>query len=135
MRAFPRIARPRLGARGRPPRRRGASRPRRAHDWLAYLGPVLGLFEGCRYEQGAVPMRGGDVLVGYTDGVVEALNTEGAEFGEGRLLEAVAASATRTAAEICERVVKCVGDWSSGAPQHDDLTLVVLKVARAARAD
>jgi hypothetical protein len=92
-------------------------------------GPVLGLFEGCRYEEGAVGMRGGDILVGYTDGVVEALNAEGAEFGEERLLDAVAASARLTAAEICDRVVQSVGDWSAGAPQHDDLTLVVLKVA------
>jgi sigma-B regulation protein RsbU (phosphoserine phosphatase) len=93
-------------------------------------GPVLGFFEGCRYGQGAARMGRGDVLVGFTDGVVEALNEKGEEFGEGRLQEAVASSVHMTAQEICDRIVERVGEWCGGAPQHDDLTLVVLRVRR-----
>jgi sigma-B regulation protein RsbU (phosphoserine phosphatase) len=91
-------------------------------------GPVLGIFEGCRYEQGAVTMRPGDVFVGYTDGVVESLSGRGEEFGESRLRDCVASSTHMTAEEICARVVGRVDEWCAGTPQHDDLTLVVLKV-------
>jgi sigma-B regulation protein RsbU (phosphoserine phosphatase) len=89
---------------------------------------VLGIFEGCAYEQGAVPLRPGDVFVGYTDGVVEALNARGEEFGERRLRDCVEALSNLTAEEICERVVRRVDEWCADTPQHDDLTIVVLKV-------
>ncbi|HEX8189996.1 MAG TPA: SpoIIE family protein phosphatase [Pyrinomonadaceae bacterium] len=91
-------------------------------------GPVLGVFEGCRYEQGAVQMRPGDVFVGYTDGVVEALDARGEEFGERRLRDCVASLSYLTAEEICARVVRRLDEWCADTPQHDDLTLVVLKV-------
>ena len=91
-------------------------------------GPVLGIFEGCAYEQGAVPLRTGDLFVGYTDGVVEALDTRGEEFGERRLRDCVAALSTLPAEEICASVIRRLDEWCAGTPQHDDLTLVVLKV-------
>lgn len=95
-------------------------------------GPVLGIFEGYDYEQGAVQLRCGDVLVGYTDGVVEAMNEQAVEFGERRLREAAALSLHMTAQEICDRIIESVGRWCGGAPQHDDLTLVVLRVKASA---
>ena len=98
------------------------------HEKLDLGGPVLGIFEGCLYEQGAVPLQPGDVFVGYTDGVVEALDAGGEEFGERRLRDCVASSAELTAEEICARVVRRVDEWCADTPQHDDLTLVVLKV-------
>jgi sigma-B regulation protein RsbU (phosphoserine phosphatase) len=91
-------------------------------------GMAIGLFDESRYEQEAIEMRGGDVLVAYTDGVTEALNTEEEEFGEARLQEVVAASAHLAADEVRERIVERVGAWCQGAPQHDDLTFIVLKV-------
>ena len=97
-------------------------------DGLDLGGPVLGIFEGFRYEQGAVPLRPGDVFVGYTDGVVEALDARGEEFGERRLRECVNELSDLTAEEICARVVRRVDEWCADTPQHDDLTLVVLKV-------
>lgn len=97
-------------------------------DKLDLGGPVLGIFEGFRYEQGAVRLRQGDVFVGYTDGVVEALDTRGEEFGERRLRDCVIELSDLTAEEICARVVRRVDEWCADTPQHDDLTLVVLKV-------
>ncbi len=91
-------------------------------------GPVLGIFEGCRYEQGTVTLQSGDVFVGYTDGVVEALNARGEEFGERRLRDSVVAFAHMPAEGICARLVRRVDEWCADTPQHDDLTLVVLKV-------
>ena len=97
-------------------------------DSLDLGGPVLGIFEQCVYEQGAVPLRPGDLFIGYTDGVVEALDARGEEFGVRRLRDCVAASAELTAEEVCALVVGKVDEWCAGTPQHDDLTLVVLKV-------
>jgi sigma-B regulation protein RsbU (phosphoserine phosphatase) len=91
-------------------------------------GPVIGAFEECRYEQETVALQSGDILVAYTDGVSEAFNAAGEEFGESRLREIVGASAHLSACELTERIVEAVRDWSGDTPQHDDLTLVVMKV-------
>jgi sigma-B regulation protein RsbU (phosphoserine phosphatase) len=91
-------------------------------------GMALGLFDESRYEQETIQLSSGDLLVAYTDGVTEALNVEDEEFGEARLQEVVAASAHLAADEVREQIVQRVGAWSQGAPQHDDLTFIVLKV-------
>ena len=91
-------------------------------------GPVLGMFEHCLYEQETIQMRAGDLLIAYTDGVTEALNTAGEEFGEERVLEAVDSVAQESADEVRAELVKRIEDWCLGASQHDDLTFIVMKV-------
>ena len=91
-------------------------------------GPVIGVFSDCFYEQETIQMESGDLLVAYTDGVTEALNREGEEFGETRLQEALAAVTHLSADEVRNHVVERVRAWCTDAPQHDDLTFVVLKV-------
>ncbi|HYY56000.1 MAG TPA: GAF domain-containing SpoIIE family protein phosphatase [Pyrinomonadaceae bacterium] len=91
-------------------------------------GPVIGVFRSCVYEQESVQLRSGDVLLAYTDGVTEAFNQEGEEFGEERLEELLRASLHLSAEEVRDRLVRGVRDWCTGAPQHDDLTFIVLKV-------
>ena len=91
-------------------------------------GMALGLFNESRYEQEALQMRSGDLLFSYTDGVTEALNVSGEEFGEMRLQALLAEVAHLQAEEVREEVVRCLLAWCQGAPQHDDLTFVVLKV-------
>jgi sigma-B regulation protein RsbU (phosphoserine phosphatase) len=91
-------------------------------------GMALGLFDKSRYEQETIETKSGDLLVAYTDGVTEALNIEGEEFGEARLQEVLAASSHLSADEVRERIVHRVRAWCQGAPQHDDLTFVILKV-------
>jgi sigma-B regulation protein RsbU (phosphoserine phosphatase) len=91
-------------------------------------GPVIGVFSDCVYEQETIQMQSGDVLVAFTDGVTEAFNTEGEEFGECRLEKVLAESTHLSADEISERIVERVRQWCGHAPQHDDLTFVVLKV-------
>jgi sigma-B regulation protein RsbU (phosphoserine phosphatase) len=99
-------------------------------EWttLAAGGMALGLFDKSRYEQETIEMRCGDLLLAYTDGVTEALNTEGEEFGEARLKELLASCAHLSAEEVRARLVHRVRAWCQGAPQHDDLTFVVFKV-------
>ncbi|HSE98985.1 MAG TPA: GAF domain-containing SpoIIE family protein phosphatase [Blastocatellia bacterium] len=91
-------------------------------------GPVIGLFEQCSYEQETVQLRSGDLLVAYTDGVTEALNTAGEEFGEERMQQALIESAHLPAAEARDALVGSVQAWCANAPQHDDLTFIILKV-------
>jgi len=91
-------------------------------------GMALGLFDGSGYEQEVIQLVPGDLLFCYTDGVTEALNVEGEEFGEERLQALLCESARLPAEEVRAAVVARVLAWCRGTPQHDDLTFVVLKV-------
>ena len=68
------------------------------------------------------------MLIAYTDGVTEALSISDEEFGEERLQQTLCSVAHSSANDIREAVVERVKGWAAGAPQHDDLTLMVLKV-------
>jgi phosphoserine phosphatase RsbU/P len=91
-------------------------------------GLIIGAFNGSEYEQEAIRMGSGDVLVAYTDGVTEAANSFDEEFGEDRLRALVAISAGESAVATTERIVEAVREWRGEISQHDDLTLVVMKV-------
>ena len=88
----------------------------------------VGMFEHCSYEQGLVQMQPGDVLIAFTDGLPEALDVKGEEFDELRIKEILAATAWRSVNEIRDEIVRRVEEWCAGAPQHDDLTFIVMKV-------
>ena len=71
-------------------------------------------------------MRPGDLLVAFTDGVTEALNAAGEEFGEDRLKEVLRAAIGVPADAISKRLADTMRDWIGDAEQHDDLTFVVV---------
>ena len=98
--------------------------------WLSLKagGMVVGLFDPCVYEQETIQLQTGDMLVAYTDGVTEALNRAGEEFGEDRLQDAIARTAHLTADHARDLLVREIEDWCQGAPQHDDLTFLIMKV-------
>ena len=91
-------------------------------------GPIIGTFLDGAYEQATIHMESGDLFIAYTDGVTEALNPAGEEFGEERLRSIVAASLKLTACELTQRIIANVKDWQRDAPQHDDITFVVARV-------
>jgi sigma-B regulation protein RsbU (phosphoserine phosphatase) len=91
-------------------------------------GLVIGAMPSPSYEQEAVQLQPGDILVAYTDGVTEAFSVDGEEFGEDRLTEVVAASVHLSPGELAEAIVRAARDWSRDTPQHDDITLVVARV-------
>ena len=66
-------------------------------------------------------------LVLFSDGVTEALDAAGEEFGEERLLACLAANRHCRPQEMLERVLATVRAFTAGAPQHDDVTALVLK--------
>ncbi len=90
-------------------------------------GTVLGLFGGITYDEAELTLHRGDVLVACTDGVIEAHNPQGEEFGDDRLAAIVTRSAHLAAAEIERLILQAVRDWTGGADQEDDLTLLVVK--------
>ena len=91
-------------------------------------GPPLGMFPATQYVCGRTLLQEGDVLVLYTDGVLDALNMEQEQFGEERLRDVIRSSQFLTATEICQSVVSRLDTFTAGSPQWDDVTLVVVKV-------
>lgn len=94
-------------------------------------GPVVGLFPKAPYQEGALSMEPGDIFVGFTDGISEAMNNEDEEWGEERLIPAIAAHSSEQAADIIPHLMAEADRFVAGAPQHDDMTLVVVKLSAA----
>ena len=93
---------------------------------LTVGGMVLGLFGDVKYESDIVKLQQGDHLVLFTDGVIEALDTKGEEFGMDRLIDLLRANAAAPTPEILARLQEAVVSFSARAPQHDDITMMVL---------
>lgn len=91
-------------------------------------GLVAGAFEHSAYEQETVQMKPNDLLFLYTDGLSEALNVEGEEFGTSRIMDTLKSIKTLSADQIRDVVVRRVKEWCSGMSLYDDLTFVVMKV-------
>src|SRR5947199_5930638 len=94
-------------------------------------GMVVGIDSGNVFDRlttdFAVPLERDDCLVLYTDGVTEALNTEGDEFGLDRTIQSVRASASDGAQAIVKRVIEDVRDFTGSLPQNDDITLIAIR--------
>ena len=92
-------------------------------------GPVIGLLPAATYQEFAIDLRPGDLLVGYTDGVSEAMNPDEEEWGEERMGEAVRTTCLGLhPKEVVERLMAAADGFAHGAKQHDDMTLVVVRV-------
>jgi sigma-B regulation protein RsbU (phosphoserine phosphatase) len=91
----------------------------------AVLGPIL----DASYERGFVRMQPGDVLVMYTDGIVETTSKgrPREEFGAERLLEVVRAGRGKSAADVTQAIFTAVEEWSGKRPAKDDRTVVVVR--------
>lgn len=87
-------------------------------------GAVLGVFPDAIYEQAEVCLRAGDRLLLFTDGIVEAEDREGVEFGEDRLLDLLAANRAAGATALREKIMDMLAQFTAGTFQ-DDATLVV----------
>ncbi len=98
-----------------------------ALERLAAGGPPLGVFAGSRYEQRTVTLAKGDVLLVFSDGITEAPNGAEEEFGEARLERLLRDRRELPAAALCAEVVETVQGFQAGAPQEDDMTVVVAR--------
>jgi serine phosphatase RsbU (regulator of sigma subunit) len=93
---------------------------------LTHTGIPLGMFEGMEWKQAEVQINPGDVLMLYSDGVPEAQNDAPEEYGDDRFIEIGQANMGRPADEIQEAILTSLYDFVAGAPQFDDITLMVL---------
>ncbi len=94
---------------------------------LPSAGMALGVMPNLQFEEQTAHLEPGDLLVLYTDGVVEALDTGLQMFGRERLLEVVSAHRHRSAEELVQAVDQALTAFTGDAPQFDDLTLLVVK--------
>jgi len=95
-------------------------------DRLYRTGMALGILNEASWQQKIVKLNRGDVLLLYTDGITEAQNRRGEQFGEKRLQQVIRPAAGRPAKEILDAVLAEVRDFTGGAPAQDDITLVAL---------
>ena len=90
-------------------------------------GPVLGVVPIAMYREMKMELGPGDMLVIYSDGVTEATNSSYDEFGEERLIEVLKQQRGESATTIVDAATKALAEFTAGAPQADDITLMVAK--------
>jgi sigma-B regulation protein RsbU (phosphoserine phosphatase) len=96
-------------------------------EQLAAGGLPLGIMANADFREGKTRLHPGDVLVIYSDGVSEAVNPKGEEFGPTRLYETVARNLDASAAGIRDRIESALTKFCQGTPAADDITLVICK--------
>ncbi|MDP7471800.1 MAG: PP2C family protein-serine/threonine phosphatase [Vicinamibacterales bacterium] len=108
---------------------------------LAPDGLVLGLrFDGIAekfeqlLEEHTLPVAPGDVIALYTDGVSEAMNPESDFFGESRLSQVIEQHGHMSSEDLKHQVLNEVESFVAGAEQHDDMTMILVKVGSTAEA-
>ena len=99
-------------------------------EWLRLEcgGAVIGLLPEASYEQGSILLHPGDVLLAYTDGISEAMNSAEDEWGEEAMFLTAQHSYDGTADDIVKAIFAAADVFAGGAPQHDDMTVLVMKI-------
>ncbi|MGC9456342.1 MAG: ATP-binding SpoIIE family protein phosphatase [Halothiobacillaceae bacterium] len=96
-------------------------------SWLPVThGTALGILEDLPYQENRVAIAPGETLLLYTDGVTEAMDAEGVEFGEERLSDEMVACSGASAEAVIDRIFAAVDAYAGAAEQSDDLTALAL---------
>ena len=95
---------------------------------LEATGTIVGMFSDTPFRQETVELEAGDLLVVFTDGATEAFDRSRAPLGDQRLAELIRRHAHLHLEKFCETVYQEITDYSEGV-QHDDITIVALRVA------
>jgi sigma-B regulation protein RsbU (phosphoserine phosphatase) len=90
-------------------------------------GLFLGLFPHATYEEESLQLQEGDTLVVFSDGVTEAADGAGEQFGEERLLPCLEAYRSSRPASLLDHILAAVRTFAAGAAQSDDVTALVLR--------
>ena len=88
----------------------------------------LGIFEEADYQETHIQLHTGDCLVLYTDGIVEAKNKKGEILGFDQLIRIVEESKEESADQLLNAIIEKVDEFVGDAPQHDDITIIVLRI-------
>ena len=101
---------------------------------LTVGGMVVGLFPDVPFEQGAIAIDPGGLLIAYSDGLMESENVYGEELGPERLAEVALRHAGESPHIIAEALMRAAEEWSSSPEQADDMTVIVARLSTAAQA-
>jgi hypothetical protein len=88
----------------------------------------VGMFSDARFEIATFQLDIGDRLIAYTDGITEVQNPQSEFWGQERFEQLLSSCSCGEPKEIMERILDEVSGFAGGQPQHDDMTLVVMKV-------
>jgi serine phosphatase RsbU (regulator of sigma subunit) len=91
-------------------------------------GVPLGSFGSSTYDDFPVPLAAGDVFVLCSDGIFEAFDEAGQEFGAARVIDVIERTHMKTSKEIVHELFGAVQNFCGDAPQSDDRTVVVVKI-------
>jgi sigma-B regulation protein RsbU (phosphoserine phosphatase) len=94
---------------------------------LEACGPVVGLLPDAEYRQSDLPIESGDILLAFTDGISESMTANEEEWGEDRMIKCLEKNANHSAAGLLEILLEEATLFAAGAPQFDDMTLLVFK--------
>jgi sigma-B regulation protein RsbU (phosphoserine phosphatase) len=94
---------------------------------LEATGPVVGLLKDVEFEEQVLPMGPGDLFIGYTDGISEAMTVDDEEWGDERMLEMAQTVRARSSKDIIQALFRGADAFAAGAPQYDDMTLLIFK--------
>ena len=90
-------------------------------------GLILGIYPKAKYERGFAYFEPGNMLVMYTDGVIEATNSLGEEFGSDRLTEIVQENRTLSSKDLYDKIFLTLKEFTEDAAPNDDRTLFIVK--------
>jgi sigma-B regulation protein RsbU (phosphoserine phosphatase) len=90
-------------------------------------GMVVGLFNDVPFQQGAIEIENGGMLVAYSDGLIEAENAYGEEFGTERLVQVASRNREASSHEIAGAMMHAAEEWSGSPEQADDMTVIVMR--------
>jgi phosphoserine phosphatase RsbU/P len=92
-------------------------------------GTAVGLFRDVSYEEAAIRLEPGDLLLAFTDGITEPENSFEEEFGEERVADTVLRAMDNPPAELAEQIYRAVNEWTGSPELQDDMTLIVARVS------
>jgi sigma-B regulation protein RsbU (phosphoserine phosphatase) len=99
-------------------------------ETLEVGGPVIGMLPPMivTYEMGTIDLQDSDMLVGFTDGISEAMNPNEEEWGEDAMLNELKLITEKSAEEILHHIVAAADRFANGAKQHDDMTMIIVRL-------
>ncbi len=95
---------------------------------LEACGPVVGLLERAEFDQRTLEMQHGDLMVAFTDGISEAMDTDGEEWGEERMIELAAQHMDEPLQKLLRVLFDGADAFAGGAEQHDDMTVMLMRL-------
>ena len=98
--------------------------------WLDPTGPAIGLMEGFKIGIKQVELKEDDILLLYTDGITEAMNTQGEQFGTERLAKLIQETTDLTVQELANAILLAASNFAEGKIFIDDITIITCKVGK-----